>query len=270
MKRTIAGTSEFSAQLVGESHSKTAYWTLPDECPIALCFNEETYAVMLATPFDLTAFARGFCHSEGLVKNDAAILSISEKQVKDGFEVNINITEEAYDRIQIIDKRRRLAGASGCGICGLTSLSHISENLPKITSSLRLSTDKALSAVSNLRNFTPLNTASHSVHAAAFANEAGEIIMAKEDVGRHNALDKLFGALLENKIDLQTGFIILSSRFAYELAQKCIRMKVPIVISISAPTSMAVDMAKQANLTYAAVAENENLMVFSAQQRLLS
>lgn len=269
MNDKITGTQSFDAQLTGDQ-SKSSNWVLPEECPISIRINNEIYAVMLATPLNLSDFALGFCLSEGLVKNADAILSISEKHIKHGLEIDIKITEQAYDRIQIIDRRRRLSGGSGCGVCGLTSISHIVEDLPKIESNLFVSAESALKAIDSLREHTPLNNASHSVHAAAFADENGNILLVREDVGRHNALDKLFGALNHSKINIETGFVILSSRFAYELAQKCIRMGVSIVVSISAPTSMATEMALEADMTYAAAAEDGKLMVFSAQQRLLS
>lgn len=244
-------------------------WVLPEECAIAIRLNGETYAVMLATPLDLEDFALGFCLSEGLIKSAGDVISITTKIVKDGIEVNVVIPDQALDRIQIIDRRRRLAGASGCGICGLTSLSHISENLPLVTGDFKVEVAAVQKALQLLPQHTPLNRANFSVHGAAFANERGEILMSREDVGRHNALDKLFGALASQQIDIKLGFVILTSRFAYEMAQKCIRLGVPIVVSISAPTSMAVDMAKAADMTFAAVAEGESLMIFSAGRRLI-
>lgn len=267
------GTKPTTAKLIGANQPQNSTWVLPEECPIAIHIhgqnnNGETYAVMLATPLNLTDFAIGFCQSEGLVKSAKAIVSITEKPVKNGIELHVKITDEAFDRFQIMDRRRRLAGASGCGVCGLTSLSHIVDALSKITSKFTIPLTSIQNAKKQLHQHTPLNQASFSVHGAAFADKSGNIILAREDVGRHNALDKLFGALTQQKIDIDQGFVLLTSRFAYELAQKCIKFGIPIAVSISAPTTMAVEMANKANLTIAAFAEDEQLMVFSTDFRI--
>lgn len=268
------GSKSVDGQLNSADRVQATTWILPEECPIAINIHGEdtkgqTYAVMLATPLDLTDFARGFCLSENLIKNAQAIISIEQKKVKNGIEINIKITPEAFDRFKIIEKRRNLAGASGCGVCGLTSLSHIVEDLPKINNGLTIAITALQKAKANLADHTPLNQANFSVHGAAFADKNGNIIMAREDVGRHNALDKLFGALTQQNIDISQGFVLLTSRFAYELAQKCIKFGVPIVASISAPTTMAVDMAIKANMTFAAFANDDELMIFSGAERLI-
>ncbi|MBL1241285.1 MAG: formate dehydrogenase accessory sulfurtransferase FdhD [OCS116 cluster bacterium] len=263
------GVKSVDAQLMNADQAKTARWVLAEEQPIAIRISGETYAIMLATPLDLLDFTRGFCLSEGLVKSANAIQSISQKPIRDGIEVNVILTDEAFDRFHIIDRRRRLAGASGCGVCGLTSLSHIVEDLPKIDADIKIPTASLIKASKNLREYTPLNRQSFSVHAAAFANHNGDILLVREDVGRHNALDKLFGALSQQDIELNSGFILFTSRFAYEMAQKCIRMGAPIIASISAPTTMAVDMAIKANMTFAAFADHDELMVFSGADRLI-
>ncbi|MBL1420684.1 MAG: formate dehydrogenase accessory sulfurtransferase FdhD [Alphaproteobacteria bacterium] len=268
------GIKSVNAQFTSGTRKKAAAWVLPEECPIAICIDGETekgetYAVMLATPLDLIDFAYGFCISEGLVKAADAIITIQQKPVKDGIELHVKLSDQAYDRFQIIERRRRLAGASGCGVCGLTSLSHIVEELPKINSSLTIPIAAVQKAKAQLRDHTPLNQSSFSVHAAAFANKDGDILLVREDVGRHNALDKLCGALTQQDIDISQGFVLLTSRFAYELAQKCIKFGVPIVVSISAPTTMAVNMAKKANMTFAAFDGESDLMVFSSADRLV-
>lgn len=268
MKKNILGSKTVSADLRQASNGHQSDWILAEEQPIAIRINDETYAVMLATPLDLMDFTRGFCLSEGLVKSVDAIQNITEKQIKDGIEINVTLSDEAFDRFHIIDRRRRLAGASGCGVCGLTSLSHIVEDLPKINADIKIPLSSLIKARKNLRKHTPLNQSNFSVHAAAFANENGDILLAREDVGRHNALDKLFGALSQQNIDVKLGFLLFTSRFAYEMAQKCIRMGTPIVTSISSPTSMAVDMAIKADMTFAAFANDDELMVFSGAERL--
>ncbi len=252
-----------------KSQTQTQQWQLPEETPIAIRINGETYAIMLATPLDLIDFARGFCLSEGLVKSANAIKSIRQKNIKEGKEVIVTLSDDAFDRFNIIDRRRRLAGASGCGVCGLTSLSHIVEKLPKVKSNNNVSLLAINKAKSNLRNHTPLNTACFSVHAAVFADKEGNILFCREDVGRHNALDKLIGTLSENEVDVTEGFILITSRFAYELVQKCARIGAPVIISISAPTSMAVKIAKQANMSFAAFANKQELMIFTGIERFV-
>ncbi|PCI87468.1 MAG: sulfurtransferase FdhD [Hyphomicrobiales bacterium] len=268
------GVKSVNAHLNNGVKTKSKTWVLPEECPIAIYIDGEsekgeTYAVMLTTPLDLIDFAYGFCLSEGLVKATDAIISVKQKLARDGVELHVKLNDDAYDRFQIIERRRRLAGASGCGVCGLTSLSHIVEDLPKIDSELTIRIAAIQKARVQLRDHTPLNQSSFSVHAAAFVDKDGDILLVREDVGRHNALDKLCGALTQQDIDISQGFVLLTSRFAYELAQKCIKSGVPIVISISAPTTMAVNMAKKANMTFAAFDGDSDLMVFSNAERLI-
>ncbi|MCJ8322946.1 MAG: formate dehydrogenase accessory sulfurtransferase FdhD [Rhizobiales bacterium] len=268
MMADSGSTEATTGQLTGENSQTPHSWILPQETPIDIKINGQTYAIMLATPLDLEDFALGFCLSEGLVKNSQAIIGMVAKQLKHGFEVDVELSDEALDRFNIIDKRRNMAGASGCGICGLTSLSHIVEPLPKIQSDLLVSVNAFIKAKKQLSNFTPLYNQSRSVHAAAFADVGGNILYAKEDVGRHNALDKLIGTLSKNQQDFGQGFIILTSRFAFELAQKSARMGFAVVVSISAPTSMAVELATKTNMTFAAFSGGSELMVFSEIDRI--
>ena len=265
MMRKVKGTEAFAAQLINNKSSSDAVWMLPEECPIAICINRKTYAVMLASPIDLEDFARGFCHSEGVVKNNKVIKSIKLKQIKEGFKVDITLTDDALDRFNIIDRR----SASGCGICGLTSVSHIVEDMPKVKSKIRISIDAVHLALNNLAHHTPVNKTCFSVHAAAFSDRNGKILLTREDVGRHNALDKLFGALIKQNIDIGSGFVIVTSRLAYELAQKCVRLAVPLVVSISAPSTMAVQIAEKNDLSLASVSGKSSLMIFNDRNGII-
>ncbi|PHR90976.1 MAG: sulfurtransferase FdhD [Robiginitomaculum sp.] len=263
------GCRDMSGHLIGEQGVKQLSWVLPEECPIAICLNGESYAVMLATPLDLEDFAIGFCLSEGLVTARDKILSIQQKVRKDGIEVHITLSDEALERVQLMDRRRRLAGGSGCGICGLSSLSHVGEMPVPLVSDLKIPLASILKVRAAFENHTPLHQRCYSVHGAVFADVDGNVLVAREDVGRHNALDKLIGSLSVQGLDVGQGFVMITSRFAYELVQKCARLKVPVAVSISAPTTMAIEMARAANMTLGAFSGKDELMVFSAENRLV-
>jgi len=268
MSERFAGTVLVSGNLVNRRCKQSESWVLPEESPIVLRINGDVYAVMLATPLDLIDFARGFCLSEGLVKSNEAIVSIEAHEIEHGYELEITLSDHAFVQFELLERRRRLAGASGCGICGLNAISHVTETLPEITASVSVSISSIITARSHLRDQTPLNQESFSVHAAALVDLSGKILLVREDIGRHNALDKLIGAVGLSEHSFERSFVLLTSRFAFELAQKCVRMAIPVAISISAPSAMAIESAKKANMTLASFSGKGELMVFSGIQRI--
>ncbi|MGK5023707.1 formate dehydrogenase accessory sulfurtransferase FdhD [Janthinobacterium sp. RB2R34] len=219
-----------------------------EEIPVALVFNGISHVVMMATPRDLEAFACGFALTEGVVASAAAIFDCEVLLRPDSAEVALTIAQEDFVRLK--DRRRALTGRSGCGVCGIDSLEMLDlqpEPLPPslITVDLPLALEKA---ANGLRAHQALMQATGGVHAAAWCTPEGNIVHVFEDIGRHNGLDKLIGHLALEGADLRRGFVFLSSRGSYELARKAARMQIPLLATISAPSSLAIRIATQAGM----------------------
>ena len=222
---------------------------IASEVPVALVFNGISHAVMMATPADLEAFALGFALSEGLLVSRDECRGIEVATGAQGIELQLEVASAAAARLQ--ERRRNLAGRTGCGLCGIESLKQLDltpEPLNPLPWVAHLSAATVLHAVAQLPALQPLNAQTGAHHAAAWVTPEGEITGVMEDVGRHNALDKLLGRRALDKQPLDTGFIVMSSRASYELVRKCARLGVPLLATISAPTTLAVDMARQGGL----------------------
>ena len=228
---------------------------LAAEVPVALVFNGISHAVMMATPQDLDVFALGFALSEGIVKSASDVrgidVTVADLQLArlppgiDAMEVNIEISSRSFEQLK--SHRRTLAGRTGCGICGVESLAALDLSSPPIAWQEWVSGVDAptvLSAFAQLAPLQVLNADSGALHAAAWATLDGNVLHAFEDVGRHNALDKLIGKLAKTGQLGTPGFVILSSRASHELVRKCARVGLAAMATISAPTSMAVQMAQ--------------------------
>lgn len=223
------------------------------EWPVALVFNGISHAVMMCTPRDLEAFAVGFAISEGIVDRNADIQDIEVAFREDGelpyAEVQLTIVQQAFAGLK--EKRRALAGRTGCGVCGIESIDLLDlqpERVPDTGFLARLAPDALARAAHDLPAHQALTKLTGGLHAAAWCNARGEILHAFEDVGRHNALDKLIGQLVLERADTTDGFVFLSSRASYELVRKAARVGVPLVATISAPSSLAIAIAKKAGL----------------------
>ncbi len=239
---------------------------LPEETAIALTFNGTTQAVMMASPSDLEDFATGFALTEGFARPDE-IESVTAVETPRGIDLQIWLTRPAGDRLAA--RRRRMAGPVGCGLCGLDSLDEALRDPPRVPhSALRLSVAQAAGAVRALMAHQPLHDATRAVHAAGFWTRAG-IVMAREDVGRHNALDKLAGALVRASRPATAGAVVLTSRVSIDMVQKCARMGAPVLIAVSAPTAHAVHMADAAGITLIALARGDRCEVFTHPHRIL-
>jgi FdhD protein len=227
------------------------------EWPVALVFNGISHAVMMCTPRDLEAFAVGFAISEGIVGRNADIQDIEvyfhdggdEKGDLPHAEVHLTVVQQAF--VELKEKRRALAGRSGCGVCGIESIDLLDlepEQVPDTGFIARLAPDAIARAARELPQHQALTKLTGGLHAAAWCDESGAILRAFEDVGRHNALDKLIGQLVMERADTQQGFVFLSSRASYELVRKAARVGIPMVATISAPSSLAIAIAKRAGL----------------------
>ncbi len=233
----------------GRLHTQAETDVVASEVPIALVFNGISHAVMMATPSDLEAFALGFALSEGLIASRAECYDIEVTGSPYGCEVQIRVAASAEARLK--EQRRNLAGRTGCGLCGIDSL----ERLDLLPERLRLGAwvqklqpTTLLRAFAQLPSKQPLNAQTGAHHAAGWVDADGTLQQVMEDVGRHNALDKLLGQRAMNGETFDRGIVVMSSRASHELVRKCARLGVPVLAAISAPTSLAIDVARQAGM----------------------
>ena len=235
-----------------------------DEVPVALVYNGLSHAVMMASPTDLEAFALGFSLSEGILDSPDELFDLSVTRSQAGVEVALHITARRFAGLK--DRRRALTGRTGCGLCGVESLAEVLREVPVVRSELVVSRgaiDRALAALAPLQ---VLNRAAGAVHAAAWADPSGAILALAEDVGRHNALDKLIGLLAKGP--RPEGFLVLTSRCSYELVAKAAMRGMPILVAISAPTGLALDLAERAGVSVVALARPDSITVYTHPARI--
>ena len=247
------------------SHGSSEDW-LAEEAPVEVRYNGEPFAVMMATPVDLEDFARGFSLSEGLVDSVDGIHGVDVQARLEGFVVDIDAPSVA---IPESGDARLLPGRSGCGLCGSRRLEDVLQ-APALVADGPLVDSAALQRASlDLERFQPINASTGAMHAAAWAALDGRIAIVREDVGRHNALDKLLGALVRQGVDLRDGFVLVSSRASYEMVTKAARLGVGLLAAVSAPTALAVDLARASNLTLVGFVRPGRQVVYSHPRRLL-
>lgn len=239
---------------------------LAEETPIALVYNGVSHAVMMASPADLEDFAVGFSVSEGIAANKADLGGIEVVPVENGVEVRIELSSRAFWNLK--ERRRSLAGRTGCGLCGVDSLDQTVRDLPRIENDLKVSLAAVHRALDTLPAAQVYNRAARSMHGAAFAGADGTLKLVREDVGRHNALDKLIGAVLRGGFDAASGMCVITSRCSFEMAQKTIAAGFPILVAVSAPTLMAQRLAEAHNLTMVALARPDSVVLVSHPERL--
>jgi FdhD protein len=231
------------------------------EAPVALEYCGLGYAVMMATPDNLEDFIIGHAVAEGLVGAAADVTSVDITQAGGGWIARAQLPDAA--REAIYSRARTRVSDSSCGLCGVESISEALRPLPPVTATIRTSRNAISRALADLYDRQPLNIATGAVHAAAYCSADGNILCVREDVGRHTALDKLIGAMSMRGQAMTGGFILLSSRCSFELVEKAIRCGAPMLVTISAPTSLAVERAKAAGLTLLALARSDNVLVFA-------
>lgn len=239
-----------NTEIRAHSEHGVVTWYIPEETPVAFVFNQRNYAVMMATPENLDDFAIGFSMTERIVNAIDEIFEIEIRSSASGIEFHLRIAQERLDRLDIRQQRRNLVGRAGCGICGLENADTFFETLPRVSDQrLILRSEILQMALTSLADSQPLNNKTRSVHAAAWAGVDGKIKLVREDVGRHNALDKLLGSLVHASADLSDGFVLMSSRCSYEIIEKAARLGVRAVASISGPTAFALRKAQEANMS---------------------
>jgi FdhD protein len=240
---------------------------VPEEVPVALTCNGTSQAVLMATPSDLEDFAIGFSLTEGIVAKPSEIESLQIIPLREGIELRMWIAPPAYCAVQ--QRRRHRAGPTGCGLCGLESIKDAIRPAAKVRSSLAIPAESIAGALDELVLQQRLNRETRAVHAAAFC-AAGRGLIVREDVGRHNALDKLAGTLAREGIRADSGFVLLSGRVSIDMVQKAAAVGLPAIVAISAPTALAVRACKRAGITLIGIAREDGFEVFARPERVVS
>lgn len=263
---THAGSRPIAARRHDGDFARPVDEWIAVEMPIALMFAGRSFAVMLATPADLEDFARGFAVTEGVVESIDEIGAIELRREARGIEVRIEVPES---RALALDARRRsLAGRSGCGLCGVDRFSEALRPVARVATETRIAPAALRRAIADFSGHQTLNHAVGAVHAAAFCDLDGEILVVREDVGRHNALDKTIGAVLAGGLDTTRGFVLMSSRCSYELVHKTAAAGIALVAAVSAPTSLAVELAEKANVGLVGFAREQRFTLYASASRV--
>ena len=239
---------------------------IPEETAIAFTFNTATYAVMMATPQDLEDFAIGFSLTEGVISSIDAIEQVDIVEEEIGIELRIWL--KAREAVEFLGRRRKMAGPTGCGLCGIESLSEAMRPPPKVAEGRAFTPDEIMAAVGSLPPMQMLNHETRAVHAAGFYEPGRGPIALREDVGRHNALDKLAGALAREGASAREGLVVLTSRMSIEMVQKAAMIGATVVVAVSAPTALAVRMAEAAGMTLIAIARKDGFEIFTHPHRV--
>lgn len=234
-----------------------------EEAPVALSYNGVPFAVMMATPADLDDFARGFSLSEGLVENLDQILAIETVELLEGLQLHVTVAPDARAATLEGKRGRLLPGRSGCGVCGARELEAALRPPPRLHHVARFDPALLERALAQLPRHQPMNAATGAVHAAFWVDTGGRIALSREDVGRHNALDKLIGALRTRGIAPDAGMLLLTSRASYEMVAKAAHAGIGLVAAISAPTALAVDLARSAGMTLAGFARQGGCNIYA-------
>jgi FdhD protein len=240
--------------------------TIPEETALALTYNGGTYAVMMATPRDLEDFAIGFSLSEGIIQSPADIDSLDIVDLDDGVELRMWLAQSRADRLS--ERRRHIAGPTGCGLCGIDSIAEAVRPAATVAPGRSFSARDIMAAMQRIPPLQTINIETRAVHAAAFWTPARGIAALREDVGRHNALDKLAGALAHQQVPASEGMVLLTSRVSVEMVQKTAAMGAPLMVAVSAPTALAVRMAEAAGITLAAIARADGFEIFTHPERI--
>ena len=246
------------------SHTRTDQ--VATEVPLALTYNKQSHVVMMVTPADLEDFAIGFSLTEGIIGRPADVSDIKVIAREDGLEVALTVTPDCFSRLET--QRRNLVGRTGCGLCGAESLQQALRSPAVVSSDVTLGNKALQTAICSLDKHQPLQAATGAVHGAAWCNLQGEIQVLREDVGRHNALDKLIGHLSRSGVDTRSGFVVISSRASYEMLYKAAAVGIEVLVAVSAATSLAIDFARRSGITLVGFGRPGRHNVYTFEQRI--
>ena len=261
-------TTQFSRLARRASGTAAANRMVPEETPVAFSFAGTTHAVMMASPADFEDFALGFSLTEGIIADPQEIEAIEVEDHGAGIDIQIRLKDQANTRFEA--RRRRLAGPVGCGLCGIESIEEAMRSVDKVgASKLTLDADDITRSVKLLSKVQPLHSETGAVHAAGFYIPSKGIVMAREDVGRHNALDKLAGALAKAGIGGATGAVVVTSRVSVEMVQKTAAIGSAFIMAVSAPTALAIRTAEEAGMTLVALVRGDDFDVFTHPERVV-
>lgn len=235
---------------------------VPEEVPVAFSFYGTTHAVMMASPADLEDFAVGFCLSDGVIAQADDIEALDIIDVDGGIDLQIKLKQDMRDALKA--RQRHMAGPVGCGLCGIESIAEALRPVPDVVAGEgHFTSDDITRAVKLLGEKQPLNMQTRAMHAAGFYTRQDGIVAAREDVGRHNALDKLAGALAREEIGGAHGAVVVTSRVSVEMVQKTAQLGASLLIAISAPTALALDVAEDAGICVAALVRGDEFELFT-------
>lgn len=263
-------TGEYDVQKWQDDGVSQIVDRVAEEVPIALVYNGISHAVMLASPSDLSDFAIGFSFTEGIIRQLSDIYGIEEVPQINGVELHITIATECFQNLK--EKRRNMTGRTGCGLCGSESLGQ-AMRIPQVVFDTQsdctflLDAETINVAAEALKTRQKLQNQTGATHASAWVDAQGQVLLVREDVGRHNALDKLIGAVLTQKLD-RSGFVITTSRASYEMVQKTASAGVAVLVAISAPTGLAIRIAKQCGMTLIGFARPHQHVVYCGLERM--
>lgn len=239
---------------------------VPEETPVALSYSGSTHAVMMATPADLEDFATGFSLTEGIASDISDIVGITVVQAGEGIDCQIELKADAAERIKA--RRRAIAGPAGCGLCGIESIDEAVRPVRAVGGGIRLTGEEIAQAVELLSKAQKLNAETRAVHAAGLYMPGKGIVAAREDVGRHNALDKLMGACVRQGLDAAKGAIVITSRVSVEMVQKAAVAGASVLIAVSAPTALAIRTAEKAGMTLVALVRGTDFDIYTNPDRI--
>lgn len=257
---------EVRVQRWSEGHSQSTVDCVAEEQPIALSYHGIPHVVMLATPADLEDLGVGFTLSEALVAHPDEINSVEVFNTAGALEVRIGIAAERFS--DLLRRQRNLTGRTGCGLCGAETIEQAIRHPAPVGQGVSVSTVELHAALAELSARQPLNAQTGSVHAAAWVLPGKGIQLLREDVGRHNALDKVIGALVRGAIDCTQGYLIITSRASYEMVQKAATLGITLLAAVSAPTALAIQLAEATGLTLIGFARAQQHVVYANPQRL--
>ena len=238
------------------------------EVPVALEYNGISHVVMLASPNDLEDFALGFSLTEGIIAQPSELYDVEVERRDDGLLVHLQIASERF--VALKARRRNMTGRTGCGLCGTEALDQVRRVVEPVTHRQHFADHQLMAGMRAMQALQPLQQQSGATHAAAWMDAQGQVVLVREDVGRHNALDKLIGALVTRQTDLRTGALLITSRASYEMVQKAAIMHIGLIAAISAPTSFAVSLAESTGVTLIGFMRDHSYVIYTHPERLES